>query len=548
MTFPTTPDYDSDSSSTAALEESLQLWQAWLFPGNLFNLPALMISLFCTVLLLMGVKESKTVANFFTSLKMILVAFMIVGGFGLYQSSNFITKPFAPFGVSGVLRGATSSFFGYLGYDEVCVVAGEALSPQRNVPRAILATLLIVTVCYILASIALVGMQYYPDISPTAGFPAAFEASNLHWAAQLSATGELITLPVVVLISLLAQPRLTYSMALDGVLPPIFARQSADGNLIGGTLVWGIVMIATAATIPFTYLDDLISCGILVAFCLANSCLILLRAQGDYGAGNEAAVSTQQLPSSRTSSHPYRLHRSLMAYNVLCCFSALLWSHVMSESSAGNSSSTALVSVLATVMTVAMVACYTWISLQLQKAITSTSSTSRKTNGQKASRSRDMYDVVHSHDDDLDNNILVERHDYFQTPLVPFVPCVGMAINWYLIAQLEMLGLVLLVLYLGGTVIIYRTFRRRPRRNPEDGHSDGIMNTNNAVASTTGAPLPPLQPYSDHGPSSNSSDLRPLPIPLAENHPTGASATTLPALIPPRQQQSVANAASASIS
>ncbi len=183
---------------------------------------------------------------------MCLVAGMTIGGFVLFNSSNF--KPFIPpeFGASGVLRGAVSSFFGYLGFDAVCCVAGEAINAERNLPLSIMITLVVVTTLYVAAAIALVGMQSYQDISPESGFPGkayfslsseldkclsrltfycyhvaftpveAFKANNIEWASQLTAFGEVLTLPVVVLISVVIQPRLQYALCKS----PIFQART----------------------------------------------------------------------------------------------------------------------------------------------------------------------------------------------------------------------------------------------------------------------------------------------------------------------------------
>jgi APA family basic amino acid/polyamine antiporter len=153
--------------------------------GKTVSLPAGLVSAVSTVLLLAGVQESKAATNYITAFKMAIVLFMIVGGFLLFQPKN-MSRPLAPYGVSGVLRGATTSFFGYLGYDEVCCVAGEALRPAQNMPRAVMGTLIIVSISYVLASIALTGMVNYTLISPTSGFPEAFETRGIHWAASLT--------------------------------------------------------------------------------------------------------------------------------------------------------------------------------------------------------------------------------------------------------------------------------------------------------------------------------------------------------------------------
>ena len=162
----------------------------FLQPGYGINPMACLVSIGTTLLVLMGVKESKLATDFFTWVKVFLVVFMTVGGFILFDPSNM--KPLVPpeFGAAGILRGSISSFFGYLGFDAVCCVAGEAINAERNLPLSIMITLLIVTSLYIAAAVSLVGMQYYSYISPESGFPEAFKANNVEWAAQL--TGELL--------------------------------------------------------------------------------------------------------------------------------------------------------------------------------------------------------------------------------------------------------------------------------------------------------------------------------------------------------------------
>ena len=170
-----------------------------LEPGYGINPAACLVSIATTVLVMKGIKESKVsrvmvgmcvsriptrrisqycffriskiVTDFFTWIKVFLVAFMIVGGFVLFDRSNF--EPFVPpeFGATGVLRGAVSTFFGYLGFDAMACVAGEAINAERNLPLSIMITLAVVTTLYVAAAIALVGMQSYQDISPESGFP-----------------------------------------------------------------------------------------------------------------------------------------------------------------------------------------------------------------------------------------------------------------------------------------------------------------------------------------------------------------------------------------
>ena len=379
------------------LQDDLGLdgFASFLNPGYGLNPMAFLISAASVFLLLNGVKESKAVSNFFTTLKLLLVSFMVIGGFYFFDSSNL--QPFVPFGTVGVLRGATSSFFGYLGYDEVCCIAGESLHPHRDMPRAILWTLATVTLIYMTAALALVGMQTYTDIDDTSGFPSAFASNGAQWAMQLTAAGEVVTLPVVVLISLMAQPRLQYALAQDGLLPRIFGQVDDRGNLKSGTWIAGTVMSIVAGCVPFSYLDDLISAGILVAFCMTNSCLVLMRCE---------------------SPSPTLLPRGLVLYNMLCCVTTLLLSH-------GGSFLACLLSGAATLL----VAGFLWTLCP--RSPTFGDGTRFRMGNQE------------------------ETESYFESPCVPLIPLFGMFVNWYLISQLEWSGLLLLVLYLGLTAALY---------------------------------------------------------------------------------------------
>jgi APA family basic amino acid/polyamine antiporter len=158
-----------------------------LDPGLGINPCAFVVSLGSVILLLKGVKESKSVTNFFSTLNVSLVLFMAVMSIILAKKENL--SPLIPqqFGTSGILRGATSSFFGYIGFDEICCVSGEVKNPSENVPRAIILTLLIVTVLYISASLGLVGMVPYEQISETSGFPNGFRYAGYGWAAEMTA-------------------------------------------------------------------------------------------------------------------------------------------------------------------------------------------------------------------------------------------------------------------------------------------------------------------------------------------------------------------------
>lgn len=252
----------------------MEIW-APLDPGLGINIFGAALQAATVVLLLGGVNIGKNVVNFFTIVKMVLVSFMIIAGLSLFRANN--VSNWAPMGFSGILRGSTAAFFGYLGYDEVCCLAAEAKNPQDTLPKAVFGTIGTVTVLYSLAALALAGMMNYEDIDSNSGFSEAFKDRGWKWAQQIVAVGEIVTLPLVVLISFIAQPRLQFAMAQDGLLPKIFGEVDGSGNLRNGIIFSGVILTAVALFVPFTYLDGMISAGVLLSFNLTNSALIVTQ-------------------------------------------------------------------------------------------------------------------------------------------------------------------------------------------------------------------------------------------------------------------------------
>ncbi len=165
-------------------------WECFLFildPGFGINPCAFLVSLASVLLLMGGVKESKVVANTFTTFNVCLVLFMSGMSLSLMKGENMTTLFPPEFGAGGVIRGATSSFFGYIGFDEICCMSGEAINPSRNMPRAIILTLAIVSSLYVTAAFGLTGMVPYTECSETSGFPDGFRYRGVNWAAQVSA-------------------------------------------------------------------------------------------------------------------------------------------------------------------------------------------------------------------------------------------------------------------------------------------------------------------------------------------------------------------------
>ncbi|OQS07350.1 Amino Acid-Polyamine-Organocation (APC) Family, partial [Thraustotheca clavata] len=249
-----------------------------------YSLLASLIMVVSVAILLVGIKFGKFFINIVTGTKILVVIFIIIAGFTATNVDNL--SPFIPprdeaankYGFQGMMLGASQAFFGYVGFDEVCCLAAEAKDPRRIMPRAVIGTILGTMCLSAFASLALSGMMKYNE-TPDQGFyfSAGFQNVGYMWASTIVHFGEVCTMPIVVLISFLAQPRLMYAMSVDGLLPEIFGRVDKNGNLFWCTVLSGIFFTLVALLVPFDYLWNIVSFGILFSFNMTNSALILAR-------------------------------------------------------------------------------------------------------------------------------------------------------------------------------------------------------------------------------------------------------------------------------
>ncbi|GAB9468391.1 Amino acid-polyamine-organocation [Globisporangium polare] len=246
------------------------------------NILAALIQALSVVVLLMGVRFGKVFINTITVLKIVVVLFIVISGLVVMSWDNL--DPFVPersavngsmaFGTQGVITGATQAFFGYIGFDEVCCLAAEAKNPKKVMPIAVMSVVLGTMVLSVLSSLVLSGMVPYLEAT---SFPDGFEGVGWHWAAKFVRAGETITMPVVVLIAFLAQPRLNYALACDGLMPAIFAKVDGYGNLFVNTMITGTFFTIVAFVVPFITLWDIVNFGILLSFVLTNASLLMIR-------------------------------------------------------------------------------------------------------------------------------------------------------------------------------------------------------------------------------------------------------------------------------
>lgn len=246
------------------------------------NLLGGLIQFLSMVVLLIGVRFGKNFVNTFTILKVSVVAFIIVAGLAAIDTTNF--APFIPsrtqiegvsaFGFQGVITGASQAFFGFSGFDEVCCLSGEARNAKRNVPIAVMIVVVATVLISALCSLVLSGMIPYLDAG---SFADGFEYHGWKWAGTIVRAGETVTMPVVVLVGFLAQPRVNYALACDGLVPKIFAQVDSRKNLFWNILISGVFFTIVATVLPFDTLWDIVNFGVMMSFILANVALLNIR-------------------------------------------------------------------------------------------------------------------------------------------------------------------------------------------------------------------------------------------------------------------------------
>ncbi|MBV8580949.1 MAG: amino acid permease [Candidatus Eremiobacteraeota bacterium] len=246
------------------------------FDGGVINLPAALIILLITVLLIRGTSESDKVNKTIVAIKLLVVAFFIVVGAGHVNPANW--HPFMPFGVGGIINGAGLVFFAYIGFDAVSTSAEEVRNPARDLPRGIMGSLAVCTVLYIAVSAILTGILPYTQLNVPSPVSYSLIQIGLNWAGAIVAVGAIAGLTTVLLVMLFGQSRVFFAMSRDGLLPAVFSRIHPRFRTpyLSSALV-GIVVAAVAAIGRLDVVADLVNIGTLVAFALVSIGVIVLR-------------------------------------------------------------------------------------------------------------------------------------------------------------------------------------------------------------------------------------------------------------------------------
>jgi basic amino acid/polyamine antiporter, APA family len=260
--------------------------QGWELTGNLINFPAVALIILITTLLVIGIRESSGVNNIIVLIKVTVVLLFI--GFGISHINVANWSPYIPentgkfgsFGISGILRGAGVIFFAYIGFDALSTAAQETKKPSRDMPIGILVSLAICTVLYIAVAAVLTGIVNYKELNVAAPIALAIDRAgdSLIWLRPLIKIGALAGLTSVVLVMLMGQPRIFFSMAKDGLLPKSFSKvHSRFRTPYITTIVTGCFAAVVAGVLPINILGELVSIGTLLAFVIVCASVIVLR-------------------------------------------------------------------------------------------------------------------------------------------------------------------------------------------------------------------------------------------------------------------------------
>jgi basic amino acid/polyamine antiporter, APA family len=253
--------------------------------GAVINLPAVAIVLLMATILVVGIRESARVNNLIVLLKIGIVLLVITAGAAYIKPEHYL--PFVPpnsgewgtYGWSGVLRGAGLVFFAYIGFDATSTAAQEAKNPQRDMPIGILGSLAICTILYVLASAVIVGMVPYSELNLPAPMAYAMQKVGApFWVRLLIDLGAVLGIASVILVMLLGQSRVFYSMSRDGLLGAWAGRVHPRFRTpYLSTIYTGIAVALAAGLLPLQLLGQLVNIGTLFAFALVSGGVWILR-------------------------------------------------------------------------------------------------------------------------------------------------------------------------------------------------------------------------------------------------------------------------------
>jgi APA family basic amino acid/polyamine antiporter len=240
------------------------------------DIPALGIIVFITWLVYRGMKESKNASNFMVIVKLAIILLVIAVGIFYVDTANW--DPFAPNGVTGILKGVSAVFFAYIGFDAISTTAEECKDPQRDLPRGMMWAIIICTILYIVIALILTGMVSYTELNVGDPLAYVFQKLNIKWLSGIIAFSAIIAMASVLLVFQMGQPRIWMSMSRDGLLPKRFSKiHSKFKTPSFSTIVVGFVVAVPALFLNLTTVTDLCSIGTLFAFVVVCGGVLYLQ-------------------------------------------------------------------------------------------------------------------------------------------------------------------------------------------------------------------------------------------------------------------------------
>jgi len=245
-------------------------------PGAIINLPAIFIVLLLTALLVVGIKESARFTSAMVLVKVVTVLVFILVGISHVTPANW--HPFMPFGLKGVIAGAAIVFFAYIGFDAISTAAEETRDPQRNMPIGILLSLGICTLLYIIVAAILTGMVPYTELNTPAPVAHALTLTGFRWGSALVSAGAVAGITSVLVVMLMGQPRIFFSMSRDGLLWPWISKVHPRFRTpYVSQILTGIVVAVFAGFIDIGTAAELCNIGTLFAFAIVCGGVVVLR-------------------------------------------------------------------------------------------------------------------------------------------------------------------------------------------------------------------------------------------------------------------------------
>jgi len=258
----------------------------WFLTGSLLNLPAMLVLFVISILLIIGIKESININNVVVTIKITVILLFIIFCSAHIIPSNWIpfipenTGKFGEFGLSGILRGAGVIFFAYIGFDAVSTAAQEAKNPQRDMPIGILCSIAVSSVLYIVVALVLTGIVSYKLLAVPDPIAVGVNAvgASLFWLRPIVKIGAVAGLTSVILVMLLGQARIFYTISKDGLLPKVFHKVHSKFRTPHiATMITATFSMMIAGLFPIGILGELVSIGTLFAFTMVSLGILILR-------------------------------------------------------------------------------------------------------------------------------------------------------------------------------------------------------------------------------------------------------------------------------